>query len=479
MCAVVEPIGLDVLIARVGGHPAPSFRVVGPDPTGTVTAITQDSREVRPGSVFGAVRGGSADGHDYVTSAVELGAIAVIAEEVRTAEIPTLVTEDSRTLIGAVASELHGNPSSKLELVGVTGTNGKTSVVTLLEHVVQRSGRPARSLGTLTSALTTSAAPEFQAILAEAVADGVEVVAAEVSSHALDQHRVDGSKFRLALFTNLSQDHLDYHGDLESYFSAKARLFAPGLAATGIVDVATPAGRRIADSAGIPIITIDSSAVAGVEQTDRGYRFRWRNRTIELPLPGRFNIANALLVAEAAAELGIDEDAIADALAHAPRIPGRFEHVEAGQPFSVVIDYSHTPASLEAAIGAAREVAPGSVIVVFGAAGDRDPSKRPLMGAAASAADRLFVTSDNPRSEDPERIIDEVEAGIDNADVARITDRRQAIAAAIGSALAGDLVLIAGKGHEDYQIVGDRTVDFDDRVIAREVLAELGWVAAA
>jgi len=472
-------IELDELIRRTLDRSGPTFSVAGPVPTGMVSAITQDSRAVVPGSIFGAVRGETADGLDFVADAVDRGAVGIIAREDRTGSVTTLVTADTRALIGVMASELHRNPSSRLDLIGVTGTNGKTSIVTLFEHVADYAGRRARSLGTLTSGLTTSAAPDFQATLASAVEDGIEVVAAEVSSHALDQHRVDGSEFRLAIFTNLSQDHLDYHGDLDSYFEAKARLFAPELARIGIVDIATPAGKRLVDRAEIPVVAVDSSALEDVELTAHECRFRWRDHTVVLPLAGRFNIANALLVAEAAVEIGIEPAVVVQALATAPQIPGRFEYVDAGQPFSVVVDYSHTPASLDAAISAAREVATGTVVVVFGAAGDRDPGKRPLMGAAASAADRLFATSDNPRSEDPELILDAVVAGIDHADVHRITDRRQAIADAIGGAVDGDIVLIAGKGHEDYQIVGERVVDFDDRVVAREVLAELGWVAAA
>ena len=479
MCAVAETVDLARLLDRVRSRSAPAFRVEGPAPVGPVTAIAQDSRAVVPGAIFGAVQGERADGHDYIEAAVERGAVAVIGERVGTSQVPTLVTDDPRTLIGVIAAELHDDPSSHLDLVGVTGTNGKTSVVTLLEHVIGASGRRARSMGTLTNALTTSAAPDFQAMLARALADDIDVVAAEVSSHALDQRRVDGSRFRLALFTNLSQDHLDYHGDMEAYLGAKARLFTADLTAVGIVDVATPAGRRLADGADIPIVEVDSSAVPGIESTPTGYRFDWRGHTVELPLPGRFNVANALLVAEAACELGIGEEQVVAALATAPPVPGRFEPIDAGQPFSVIVDYSHTPASLEAAIAAAREVASGAVIVVFGAAGDRDPGKRPLMGAAASAADRLYLTSDNPRSEDPERILDEVEAGIANADAVRISDRRQAIEAAIAAAGDGDVVLIAGKGHEDYQVVGDRVIDFDDRAVARDVLVDLGWGSAA
>ena len=282
------------------------------------------------------------------------------------------------------------------------------------------------------------------------------------------------------MFTNLSQDHLDYHGDLETYFAAKARLFRPELSAMAIVDVATPAGARVASEARIPVVTVDSSAVADVTLEPHRCRFSWRGLRVDLPLGGRFNIANALVAAEAAVEIGLEPTTIVDALANAPQVPGRFEYVDAGQPFSVVVDYSHTPAGLEAAIAAGRDVAAaGRLIVVFGAAGVRDPGKRPLMGRAASAADRVYVTSDNPRTEDPETIIVAVEAGIDHRDHHRITDRREAIASAIGGAEPGDTVLIAGKGHEDYQIVGTTRLDFDDRVVAREVLADLGWEMAA
>ena len=478
---MADGMPLAELVERCRGRNGPDFVVSGSiDGSAVVTGITLRSDEVEPGWVFGAVRGLRADGHDFITDAVERGAVAVIAEEVRTGAAPTLVVERSPTLIGAAAAELFGNPSRALDLVGVTGTNGKTSIVTLIEHIATAAGRPARSMGTLSGSLTTAAAPDFQAALRRAVDDGVSVFAAEVSSHALDQSRVDGSEFRVAVFTNLSQDHLDYHGDMERYYRAKARLFTPELSQSAVIDVSDPAGARLVAEATIPTIAIDTAAVAGLELETSSSRFRWHDRLVELPLGGRFNVSNALLAAEVGRAIGIGVDEIVAALATAPQVPGRFEYVDAGQPFAVIVDYSHTPASLAVALAAIRDLEPqGSIIVVFGAAGDRDPGKRPLMGEAASAADHVVLTSDNPRTEDPVVIMDAVAEGITAADPVAIPDRREAIAYALTRARDGDVVLIAGKGHEDYQIVGSETRPFDDRVVSREVLAELGWGAAA
>ncbi len=440
-------------------------------------SITEDSRTVGPGAVFCALRGTVGDGHDHIEGAVAAGAALVIAEEQRTDAVPTILVADSRTGTAQAAAAMHGDPSGELDLVGVTGTNGKTTVVTLLEHLGRHAGRRAHSLGTLTGALTTAAAPAFQSTLRDLVDDGAELVAAEVSSHALDQHRVDGTTFRLGLFTNLTQDHLDYHVDMDSYFDAKARLFADGLCDTAIIDTSTDAGRRMAERSTTPVIEVDTSAAEVDEISSGSSTFRWRGHAVELPLGGRFNIANALLAAEAAAHLGIAEAVVVSGLATAPQVPGRFEWVGAGQPFGVVVDYSHTPASVAAAVDAAREITDGRVLLVFGAAGDRDPGKRPLMGAAAGGADVLYVTSDNPRTEDPDAIINDVLQGIDHHDVHREPDRRAAIHAAIAAAAADDLVVIAGKGHEDYQIIGTTRHDFDDRVVAREALAVLGHTA--
>ena len=454
-----------------------------------VSSITQDSRNVGSGSLFCAIRGQTADGHDYLESSVEAGAVAVLVERVHDGIDPAvqIVSADTPRATGYLAAALMGQPADSLSLVAVTGTNGKTSVVTILAHIVNACGGVAASMGTLTGALTTAAAPDFHAALAGHKDDGVTVVAAEVSSHALDQKRIAGANVAIAAFTNLSQDHLDYHSDMEDYFEAKARLFGAEYGADAVIDVSDEYGARLARMVeqssveGTALVRVAGDDIAHAGTLNEGSStFIWRDRTIELPLGGAFSVNNSILAAEAAFLLGFEVDAVAAALGSVPPVPGRFESVDAGQPFAVVVDYSHTPASVAAAVESARQLTTGSVILVFGAAGDRDPGKRPLMGEAAAAADRLFVTSDNPRTEDPAKIVAEVVAGIpEHDDVHVFVDRSEAISHAISGAAPGDIVVIAGKGHEDYQIVGTTRTYFDDRVEARRSLAAAGWETVA
>ncbi len=446
-----------------------------------ITSVTQDSRTVKPGSLFCAIRGAT-DGHEYLPEAIAQGAVAVLVDHPTNADVPEIVVSDTREATGHVASAFWGNPSDGLDLIGVTGTNGKTSIVSMIEHLVGHCGDKAASMGTLTGSMTTSAAPEFQQALARHRDEGCAVVAAEVSSHALDQKRISGSRMRVAVFSNLSQDHLDYHVDMEDYFSAKARLFDGELAQMAVIDISDEWGRRLAQQTTVETVEVDGFAIAAAaELSQRGSSFVWRDHTISLPLGGRFSVHNALLAAETCVLLGYDPAELAAGLESTPPIPGRFESIDSGQPFAVVVDYSHTPASIEAAVSSARSLTTGRVLLVFGAAGDRDPSKRPLMGDAARHADHLYVTSDNPRTEDPDVIIDQVVAGTTNAvgEVHRIPDRREAIRAAIADAVDGDVVVIAGKGHEDYQIIGTTHRDFDDRHEARLALADKGWGSAA
>jgi UDP-N-acetylmuramoyl-L-alanyl-D-glutamate--2,6-diaminopimelate ligase len=449
-----------------------------------ISSITQDSRTVRPGALFCAIRG-TVDGHDYVVEAVERGAVAVVVERSTGTNVPEIVVSDVRLATGYISAAFERNPSDELDLIGVTGTNGKTSIVTLIEHLVNFGGGVAASMGTLTGSLTTLSAPDFQAELRRHRDLGVGVVAAEISSHALDQKRVVGSHIRVAVFSNLSQDHLDYHADMNEYFEAKTKLFTGGFAEAAVIDVSDRWGERLVERCAyeqpaLHVVAIDGGATAdGADLGPHSSRFMWRGHSIDLPLGGRFSVKNALLAAETCVLLGYAPQTLADGLAQAPQIPGRFESIEAGQPFGVVVDYSHTPGSVEAAVASARDLTNSRVLLVFGAAGDRDPGKRPLMGAAAGNADVLYVTSDNPRTEDPEMIIDDVMAGITNADVHRIVDRTDAIRTAISDARPGDVVVIAGKGHEDYQIIGATRHDFDDRIEARAALAALGWESAA
>lgn len=466
-----------------------------PTSTAAVEKITQDSRAVEAGSVFCAIRGSRSDGHAFVPNALEAGAVAIVVETPQNNQVAEFLVQDSRRATGLLSATLAGHPTDALQLVGVTGTNGKTSIVTLISHIAGESGVKAASMGTLTGSLTTAAAPDFQAAMGTHVANGCAVVAAEISSHALDQRRIAGSTVAVSVFSNLTQDHLDYHEDMDDYFEAKARLFSPEFSAHSVIDVSNIWGRRLADRVaaqrdigafpdGHQLIEVDGAALAEAAQLkQQSSTFEWRGLPVALPLGGAFSVTNAALAAEACRLLGISDVDIVRALEHAPQIPGRFESVDAGQPFAVIVDYSHTPASVAIAIESARELTEGRVILVFGAAGDRDPGKRPLMGEAATAADVLYVTSDNPRTEDPDVIIDEVVAGIERSvtksELHRVADREAAIRAAVSGALPGDIVVIAGKGHEDYQIVGTTRRDFDDRVCARAALAELGWESAS
>ncbi len=464
---------IDSLAALVAGA-----EIVGNGAT-TIDHITHDSRAARPGTLFACVPGAVVDGHDFAADAVANGATAVLAER-RLPLDPTvtqLVVADVRAGMGIVAASVYQHPSETLRVVGVTGTNGKTSVVQLIEQIVDHAGIPVRMFGTLTGPRTTPEAPDLQATLADVVNDGGDVVAMEVSSHALSLHRVAGTHFEVGVFTNLGQDHLDFHGDLEHYEAAKTELFSSRYLTTAVINLDDPAGRRIADQCDVPVRPYRLADVEDLQIDGTMSRFVWEGHEVELHLAGTHNVMNALAAAKTCVELGIGTDVIAEALGQAIPVRGRFEIVEAGQPFSIVVDYAHKPEALQAVISASRQIvglrpdgSQGSVIVVMGCGGDRDPFKRPMMGAiAATSADLVVLTSDNPRSEDPEVILDEIEAGIDEERrhiVRRVEDRAQAIAVALDAALEGDVVLVAGKGDEVHQIVGDRVLPFDDREVA-------------
>ena len=456
----------------VGGDRSRAAREV------VVTDVEHDSRSVRPGTLFACIRGAAHDGHDFAGEAVERGAAALLVQAPVPGPVPSLVVPSVRAALGPAAAEVHGHPSRRLELVGVTGTDGKTTTVRLLAGILNAAGRPADEMGTLTGARTTPEATEIQRRLARSVADGRRAVAMEVSSHALDQHRVGGCRFRVAAFTNLGRDHLDYHGNPDDYLAAKARLFAPNLSDRAVVWTGSDGGRWLAAAAAVPVVEVGPQEVQVLELKPASTRFRWRGLPVEIGLGGRFNVHNAVLAAEAAVALGVDPADAAGALAAAAGAPGRFEIVDAkgefGQDFTVVVDYAHTPGALKAALDAAREITGRKLWAVFGAGGERDPGKRPGMGAAAAAAaDRAVVTSDNPRGEDPARIIAEIVSGMDRLPHLVVTDRRLAIRRALSEAGPGDVVVIAGKGHEATQTVGSETVEFDDRLVARAELARL------
>jgi UDP-N-acetylmuramoyl-L-alanyl-D-glutamate--2,6-diaminopimelate ligase len=463
-----------VLLADVIGRDAPAI---------DVTALAYDNRAVTPGTLFFCVPGFTRDGHDYAPDAIARGAVALVVQRPLGLSVPEVLVEDVRAAMAPAAARLAGDPTARLTTVGITGTNGKTTSAHLVRALLEAGGRRTGLLGTVTAivggderaqARTTPEAIDLQRTFAEMLALGDDTVVMEVSSHALALHRADAIHWDVAVFTNLTQDHLDFHDGMEDYFRAKRRLFEAG-PQVAVVNVDDPYGARLAAGLRGAIRIGLRSPEAQVRATDiegdaRGSSFSVGSLRLQVAMPGRFNVLNALGAVVVARELGVADDVIAAALRRAGRVPGRFEAVVEGQPFGVVVDYSHTPDSIENALSAARELAEGRVIVVFGAGGDRDRAKRPLMGAAAArGADVAIITSDNPRSEDPEAIIAAVAAGAPRAE--RVVDRRAAIERAVAMAEPGDVVLVAGKGHEQGQeFEGGRKVPFDDVTVAREAL---------
>lgn len=442
-----------------------------------ITGITHDSRRVSEGSMFCCVRGKVSDGHTFAVDAVRAGAGAVMVDERVPGipdDVPQVVVPDVRRAVGHVASALYGFPSRRMMVVGVTGTNGKTTTCHLIASVLRQAGQVVEVLGTLSGRLTTQEAADLQRELGRMADEGVTAVVMEVSSHSLELHRVDGTVFAAVAFTNLSQDHLDFHADMESYFSAKSRLFTSEFTAVGVVNSDDEYGRRLIDTASVRTVPFGSGDATGVSVTPTSAGFDWRGARISLRMGGRVNVSNAVAAATTCRELGVDVDSISSGLSAAGPVRGRYEPVEVGRGFVVLVDYAHTPDGLESLLGSLRDsLSAGRLIVVFGCGGDRDQAKRPLMGGIASRlADAVFVTSDNPRSEDPLSIVDDIVAGVPASRLSRIElrdiDRRRAIFAALDSARDGDVVVIAGKGHEVTQTVGGEVLPFDDRVIVRE-----------
>ncbi|MBA3655469.1 MAG: UDP-N-acetylmuramoyl-L-alanyl-D-glutamate--2,6-diaminopimelate ligase [Actinobacteria bacterium] len=443
-----------------------------------VTSVTLDSSAVRPGALFCCVRGATADGHDFAGRAVSRGATAVMGERFADieADVPQAVVDATRPAMAAAAAALHGHPSRSLTVIGVTGTNGKTTTTYLLQAILDAAGRRCGVVGSMTSARTTPEAPALQADLARFRDDGYAAAAIEVSSAAIIAHRVDAIAFAAGVFTNLGRDHLgEVHATMDDYFEAKAALFTPERVAAAVVNADDEWGRRLLDRSSVPTASFSITDAAELEVGKKGSRFIWRGHTVELALPGRFNVANALAAATTAEFLGVAAHDIVAGLHKVTAVPGRFEWVDAGQPFSVAVDYAHTPEALEQALLAARELAhDGRVILVFGCGGGRDRGKRAPMGRAARLADVAVLTSDNPRDENPQAIIADVLAGAnDSAPVDSFLvepDRARAITVALDAAEPGDVVLIAGKGHETGQEIAGQVIPFDDRDIALAVL---------
>jgi UDP-N-acetylmuramoyl-L-alanyl-D-glutamate--2,6-diaminopimelate ligase len=458
-----------------------------------IFGVEVDSRGVGPGMLFCCIPGSTDDGHRHAAAAQAAGAVAVLTEHDLPEGLLAGVAEirvpkgAARSAAAMASAEVLGRPADRLTMVGVTGTNGKTTVVQLVSEILASTGSSVKTIGTLTGERTTPGAPELHRLFATAESDAVRAgrpgaVAMEVSSHALDQQRTEGVAFDVAVFTNLSHDHLDYHGTMEAYFEAKAKLFDDRVARTAVIWAETDYGRRLLATRSGPTVAVTLDDAVDLDLGPRGSSFVWRGQQVEIRILGRNGVIDALLAAEAALALGHDPREVADGLSKAAGVPGRMELVAgpAGTP-TVVVDYAHTPDALASALIEMRRLAHGGrVSVVFGCGGDRDRSKRPLMGAAAVAgADAIVVTADNPRSEDPKDIADAVVAGMHGADVVVELDRASAIATAIRASGSGDLVLIAGKGHEVTQIVGDSVRDFDDRSVASAVLRAMGQGGAS
>ncbi len=449
------------------------------DPTATeVRTVEFDSRRASPGALFCCVPGRRTDGHLHAAEAVARGATSLLCEHFLDLAVTQVRVPIGgvRPAMARVATAFYGHPARQLTTVGVTGTNGKTTVSQLVRSVLETDGRRTGALGTLAGVRTTPEAPDLQRTLAGLAHDGCVAAVLEVSSHALTEHRVDGIRFDVAAFTNLSRDHLDHHGGMEAYFAAKASLFTPDRCARAVVFVDDPWGARLAASlADDRVVRVRRDEASDVELAVGTTRFGWRGHRVTLPLTGRFNVDNALVAAAVAVALGVAEDRVAAGLAAAAPVPGRMEVVGPGAPVAVVVDYAHTPGGLEVALRACRSLAgEGRVLCVFGCGGDRDAGKRPEMGRVASLlADLVVLTSDNPRSEEPGAIIAAVVAGLAPGTVPVVEpDRAAAIRAAVARAEPGDLVLVAGKGHETTQTVAGRAVPFDDRQEAAAALAE-------
>lgn len=469
MAPIPAPSRLDVLAALVAGA-----RVVG-DPSTTVTSIACDSRSVRAGGIFCCIIGGRHDGHRFAADAIARGATALVVERQLDVDVPQIVVVNSRTAMGVIAAAIFGRPSGSMRVVGVTGTNGKTTTAHLTAEILRHAGWKTDVYGTLSGVRTTPESPMLQEQFSQSLSNGCDAVVMEVSSHALALDRVVGTTFAVGVFTNLGRDHLDFHGTEEQYFAAKAKLFSPELCARGVVNRDDVHGKLLLDTAPIEMHSFGSSDVTDVVVDLEHHSYRWRSSAVSVAIGGRVNVMNSLAAASAALALGIEEHVVADGLTRAHGVPGRFQTVDNDRGINVVVDYAHTPEAIERLLDGVREVMrPGArVIVVFGCGGDRDRDKRPLMGRSArQGADVVVVTSDNPRSESPQAIIDDVVQGIGahGDDVHVVVERREAIELAIGLARPGDAVVIAGKGHESTQTIGDTVVDFDDVLVARDLV---------
>jgi UDP-N-acetylmuramoyl-L-alanyl-D-glutamate--2,6-diaminopimelate ligase len=493
------------LLGLVMAGPGETDPFTGPRGPVMVTGVTHDSRQVRPGDLYAALPGGHHHGAGFCPEAAEAGAVAVLTDQAgrtaaRACGLPVFVVADPRARLGEVADWVYRHPSGRLLLIGVTGTSGKTTTSYLLEAGLRRAGHLTGLAGgvetrvgdlTVASRLTTPEATDLQALFAVMAARGVTAAAMEVSSHALALGRVSGTAYDVAIFTNLSQDHLDFHGTMEEYFAAKATLFTPAYTRVGVVNTDDPYGRRLAQAAGVPVTTFSATGdpaadwrAIDVRTGADGSTFRivgpgGVEADASVALPGLYNVANALGAVVALVEAGVHLTTAVAGVAACPGVPGRLERVEAGQDFTLLVDYSHKPGAVEAVLQALRPVTGGRLCIVLGCGGDRDRAKRPLMGAAAARlADVAILTSDNPRSEDPLAILAEMLAGVltvperERARVIIDPDRAAAIGLAAAMAGKGDVIVVAGKGHERGQYAGGSVIPFDDREVAAAAITQ-------
>jgi len=470
----------------------------GDGPDVEITSVSEDSRRARPGALFVALRGEKVDGHAHAEAAVAQGAVAVLGDHGgldSIAGVPYLSVANPRRAAGVLAHALAGDPSRSLCAIGITGTNGKSSTVYLVQSILLHAGLRCGKLGTLgydfgdetfPTAHTTPFAEDLAKIFVDAKAAGCTHLVMETSSHALDQERVAGIRYRVAAFTNLTQDHLDYHRTMEAYRDAKLKLFQQlgGDDAFGVVNADDPSAKAFVDACKVPCHTygergnVRATGLRGTfSSTEFTLQTPWGNAPVSMALLGKHNVYNALCAATICGGLGLSPTVIAEGIGALRAVPGRFEPIQAGQDFYVVVDYAHTDDGLKNVLEAARQLCKGRIICVFGCGGDRDKTKRPKMGVVATRlADFCIVTSDNPRTEDPHRILLDIEVGMQHVgkkkgdDYFVIEDRAEAIARAIQIAKPGDFVMIAGKGHEDYQIIGSTKIHFDDREVARNLL---------
>ena len=444
-----------------------------------VTNVEIDSRSCIPGTVFFAISGTFENGSKYAKDAVANGAVCVVSSEELNLEVPVITVAPSllRGLLAHASAVITGNPQLRCELVGVTGTNGKTSVTTIVSDLARAISWNGANIGTLTNERTTPAAPELMRSL-KSIVDSFDVsksrsiVALEVSSHAIDQARVDGLTFAVVAFTNLSHDHLDYHGSMDEYFAVKSKLFTREFSQRCVIWCDDPYGQRLAKETELAVSEVHQSDASEIVQTLTGTTFFWRGHLVNTPLIGDYNIDNALVAMTILSSLGASDEAIAAAMEFVANIPGRFEIIK-GENVTAIVDYAHTPEGLRRLLNDVRTLSPTSrIVTVFGCGGERDTSKRPEMGRVASQlSDVTIITSDNPRSESPDAIIDAVMSGCELNSVTYVqSDRRAAISQAMQLANAGDVVVIAGKGHETTQTIGDVELMFDDRVVARELV---------